>query len=251
MAVAVKIHPTVNMINLDSDFHSIFSEKGKFRPSHSNWELFHELEELFISTRQLLLDNEHNHVWQQLKGFFEQDILLREQIAKELMPSSDTDYNPLNSQIDFLIEYQGMYNNFRLRLLVDIANLLVDKYDRAIYNYPIDLQKGGKLAHEAQLLYSYYFSYIQDFYTEEQGFQYQIYHEAINAFNAVKISGERSVAKMTSKILELESMFEKKGSDLEIKKNFVIKSSKMSDLDKVRILSYKINSKKLENSIFC
>ena len=106
------------------------------------------------------------------------------------------------------------------------------------------------MAHEAHLLYQYYTSFVGDFYTEEPGFQYQIYHEALDAFNAVKTSGEKSITEMTLHIMELESELESNGiakvESISKQKN----KSTINAMDKIRILAYKINNSKLENAFF-
>jgi hypothetical protein len=232
----------------------IFSNKcyPDYTPKYSKWQLINELKELYIEARQYLLENNHEHVWQALKLFLEQDIYLRGLIAKALRPlETETDEIPSEDELNFLIEYQSMaVNNFRLKLIGDITDLLIDKYDQAISIYEINIQYGSKIAHEASKTYEYYNCRLNEFYTtEEESIQYQLFKDIKEAFDTVKQSGEKNLAQLTAKVLDLENKLAKNHLSNNNSHQIVGKNAKSDFFEDVKLLAYKINNIKLENSL--
>jgi len=183
---------------------TIKTESGKI--IFNNQEKLEELEALYEQAKNYLNLNEHDDVWLIFQLLFKQDLELKEKIAKALMPQSE-DEIVSEEVLTNLIEIQGFFSNFRIRLLEEITNKLIDLYDKSnnFYNSG-DLEKGAYIANLAQNFYRYYSVKLKsNFEAPVDEYKGAMFQECSISLDVVKDSGERNLVEATQSVLRKES----------------------------------------------
>jgi hypothetical protein len=183
---------------------TIKTETGKV--IFNNPEKLEELEKLYEQGKQFLEANEHDDVWLIFQMLFKQDLELKERIASALMPQSEQEI--LSDEVlTNLIEIQGFFSNFRIRLLEEITNKLIDLYDQSnnFYNSG-DLEKGAYIANLAHNFYRYYSVKLKsNFEAPIDEYKGAMFQECSISLDIVKDSGERNLVEATSSVIKRES----------------------------------------------
>lgn len=172
----------------------------------NNQEKLEELEKLFEQARQYLEANEHDDVWLIFALLFRQDLELKERIAKALMPQTEEEMIS-EEELTNLIEIQGFFSNFRIRLLEEITNKLIDLYDKSNSFYTSgDLEKGAYIANLAHNFYRYYSVKLKsNFEAPIDEYKGAMFQECSISLDIVKDSGERNLVEATSSVIRREN----------------------------------------------
>lgn len=161
---------------------------------------------MFEKAKQFLDANEHDDVWLIFQLLFKQDLELKEKIAKALMPQSEEEIVS-EEVLTNLIEIQGFFSNFRIRLLEEITNKLIELYDtsNSFYNSG-DLEKGAYIANMAFNFYRYYSVKLKsNFEAPIDEYKGAMFQECSISLDIVKDSGERNLVEATSSVIKRES----------------------------------------------
>lgn len=172
----------------------------------NNPEKLEELEKLFEQAKQYLEANEHDDVWLIFALLFRQDLELKEKIAKALMPQTEEEMIS-EEELTNLIEIQGFFSNFRIRLLEEITNKLIDLYDKSNSFYTSgDLEKGAYIANLAHNFYRYYSVKLKSsFEAPVDEYKGAMFQECSISLDIVKDSGERNLVEATSSVIRREN----------------------------------------------
>ena len=172
----------------------------------NNPEKLEELEKLYEQAKQYLEANEHDDVWLIFQLLFKQDLELKERIAKALMPQSEEEIIS-EEVLTNLIEIQGFFSNFRIRLLEEITNRLIDLYDKSNSFYTSgDLEKGAYIANLAQNFYRYYSVKLKsNFEAPIDEYKGAMFQECSISLDVVKDSGERNLVEATTSVIKREN----------------------------------------------
>ena len=137
---------------------------------------------------------------------FKQDLELKEKIAKALIPQTEEEMVS-EEVLTNLIELQGFFSNFRIRLLEEITNRLIDLYDRSKQFYKWgDLEKGAKIANLAFNFYRYYSVKLKsNFEAPIDEYKGAMFQECSISLDVVKDSGERNLVEATHSVIKRES----------------------------------------------
>lgn len=172
----------------------------------NNQEKLEELEGLFEKAKQYLEANEHDDVWLIFALLFRQDLELKEKIAKALMPQPEDEFVS-EEVLTNLIEIQGFFSNFRIRLLEEITNKLIDLYDKSNSFYLSgDLEKGAYIANLAFTFYRYYSVKLKsNFEAPVDEYKGAMFQECSISLDVVKDSGERNLVEATTSVIKREN----------------------------------------------
>ena len=189
----------------------------------TNQDLLHELEATYNKALQRLIAEDHEDVWEIFKVLFEQDLETKESVAKALMPQADEELNISEEELGNLIELQGFYSNFRIRLLEEVSAVLVKIYDKASEVVTYNLEEGGRLASKAANFYKFYSVRLKHFEAPLDEYKGKMYIECTGTFDVVKISGERNLKELTQAVIikekEVIKELEKQVSDENFENN--------------------------------
>lgn len=175
------------------------------KPIFNNQKKLDELTQIYDAAIKFLNAGEHDEVFESFSLFFEQDLELKEEIAKALMPQSHDEMVP-EETLTNLIELQGFASNFRIRLLEAIAGKLIDLFDKSNNFFQSgDLEKGAVITNQAQSLYNFYTVRLKRYEAPLDDYRGAMYHECKSSLDIVKSSGERNLAELTHSVLERES----------------------------------------------
>lgn len=157
---------------------------------------------IYSEARFALLNNNHLKVWQCYSKLSTQDKSLRGALEK-MIRHNPTDSNPeVEGEISRILKEQGFFNKIRLKLLQDITNLLVDRYQEASLVLSSDVVKASELINTAQRIYEYYISNLQDFADTKDRFEQEIYRSGYQVLSVVYQFGQRVNDQMTQRIME-------------------------------------------------
>lgn len=176
----------------------------------TNQTLLHELETVYNKALKSLELEDHDSVWDVFKVLFEQDLETKEKIAQALMPQEEGD-TVSEEELQELIELQGFYSNFRIRLLEEVSSLLVDIYEQASKMVSMNLNEGGRLAQKAQNFFKVYTVRLKHFEAPIDEYKGKMFMECTGTLEVVKISGERNLKEMTEAVLAKEKEVKEQG----------------------------------------
>ena len=161
---------------------------------------------MYEQAKQYLEANEHDDVWLIFQLLFKQDLEFKEKIAKALMPQSEEEI-VAEEVLTNLIELQGFFSNYRIRLLEEITNKLIDLYDKSNSFYTSgDLEKGAYIANLAQNFYRYYSVKLKsNFEAPVDEYKGAMFQECSISLDIVKDSGERNLVEATSSVIRREN----------------------------------------------
>lgn len=179
------------------------------KPIFNNQAKLEELNKIFNTATIFLDASEHDQVWEAFTLFFEQDLDLKEQIAKALMPQSDEEFIS-EETLTNLIELQGFSSNFRIRLLEAIAGKLIDLFDKSnMFFQTGDIEKGAIITNQAQNLYNFYTVRLKKYEAPLDDYRGAMYFECKTSLDIVKSSGDRNLAEMTHSVINRENEVKK------------------------------------------
>lgn len=172
----------------------------------NNVEKLQELEALYEQAKQFLNANEHDDVWLIFQLLFKQDLELKEKIAKALIPQSEEEMVS-EEVLTNLIELQGFFSNYRIRLLEEITNKLIDLYDKSNQFYKSgDLEKGAYIANLAHNFHRYYSVKLKsNFEAPIDEYKGAMFQECSISLDVVKDSGERNLVEATHSVIKREN----------------------------------------------
>ena len=196
--------------NFTSQSKQLFSEISKIEPlTHklifNNQAKLDEYNAVYESAIKFLNAGEHDEVFEAFALFFEQDLKLKEEIARALMPQSQDEFVS-EETLTNLIELQGFASNFRIRLLEGIAGKLIDLYDQSNNFFQSgNLEKGAMLTNKATSLYNFYVVRLKRYEAPLDDYRGAMFFECKSSLDVVKASGDRNLAQMTNSVLQRES----------------------------------------------
>lgn len=116
------------------------------------WEITDRLQELYVRTRWLLLQEEPVCVWHTLITFIKYEVNLRHIVENQ----------PLSQELlTNLNKIQKYYNLYRIRLLKDISLLFLDYYERAGSYMRINPDVGNHFLHRAQKFINFFINNLK------------------------------------------------------------------------------------------
>jgi len=114
-------------------------------------------------------------------------------------------------ELQELIELQGFYSNFRIRLLEEVSSLLVDIYEQATKMVSMNLDEGARLAQKAQNFFKVYTVRLKRFEAPIDEYKGKMFMECIGTLEVVKLSGERNLKEMTDAVIAKEIEVKEQG----------------------------------------
>ena len=113
-----------------------------------------ELQKMYDQAIKLLADDQHEKCQEIFNFFFQNDIKLKEKLAKAFAPASGHVMDP--EKMQSLIELQALYNSYHLNLFNAITDHLIESFQKSLKIMDENLEDGSKTSFEAQKLVRFY-----------------------------------------------------------------------------------------------
>ena len=174
--------------------------------------LRNELQKLYDEALGLLHKNQHEKVQEIFNFFFQNDIKLKEKLAKAFSPKN-ADHMMDPEKMQSLIEMQAMYNNFHLNLFNQITDHLIDSFQNALKLMDQNLDEGSKASFEAQKLVRFYEVKLDKLMAPIETIQGSLYNDLKESYKTIIGRRNEMVSKLAQKVLTKESELMEKTSN--------------------------------------
>ena len=163
-----------------------------------------ELQKMYDQALELLAQEEHEKVQEVFNFFFQNDIKLKEKLARAFAPS-ESDHVMDPEKMNSMIELQAIYNSFHLNLFNAITDHLIDSFQRALTLMDKNLEEGSKVSFESQKLVRFYEVKLDKLMAPIETIQGSLYNDLKESYTTIIGRRNDMIAKITQKVLTKES----------------------------------------------
>lgn len=162
-----------------------------------------EIEEMYDFSLKNLKAEKHNQVNDVFTYLFQNDIRLKEKLAKAFMPGEDgVVMDP--DKIQSLIEMQALHNSFHLNLFNSITDHLIEKFKIALEFMDKNLEDGSKISFEAQKLVRFYEVKLDKLMAPIDTLQGSTYNDLKESYKSVTVRRNEMIMQITQKVIQKE-----------------------------------------------
>lgn len=159
-----------------------------------------ELQKMYDEAITLLSQEEHEKVQEIFTFFFQNDIKLKEKLAKAFAPSN-TGYVMDPEKMQSLIELQALHNSFHLNLFNQITDHLIDSFQKSLELMDKSLEEGSKASFEAQKLVRFYEVKLDKLMAPIETIQGSLYNDLKESYTTIIGRRNDMISKITQKVL--------------------------------------------------
>ena len=171
-----------------------------------------ELEEMYNFALDQLKKNQHERVNEIFTYFFENDIRLKEKLAKAFSPKDESQIiNP--EKMQSLIILQSMHNNYHLNLFNSITDQLIDMFQEALKQMEDNLEEGSRISFEAQKMVRYYEVKLEKLMAPIETIQGSLYNDLKQSYKLITNRRNDMITKFTQKVIAKETELMEKNQE--------------------------------------
>ncbi len=178
---------------------TLFMSNGQDQGSLKN-----ELQKVYDQALILLEEEQHEKVQEIFNFFFQNDIKLKEKLAKAFSPS-ENDHIMDPEKMQSLIELQALHNSFHLNLFNKITDHLIESFQRALELMDRSLEEGSSASFEAQKLVRFYEVKLDKLMAPIETIQGSLYNDLKESYTTIIGRRNDMISKIAQKVLTKEA----------------------------------------------
>lgn len=164
-----------------------------------------ELQKMYNESMDHLQKAQHDRVQELFNYFFNNDMRLKEKLAKAFMPDEDGNVTPMDPEkMQSLIELQATYNAFHLNLFNTITDYLIEKFKEALQVMDQNLEEGSKISFEVQKTVRFYEVKLDKLMAPIDTFQGSTYNDLKASYEAVTNRRNEMITQSAQKVIAKE-----------------------------------------------
>ena len=173
--------------------------------------LKNELQKMYDQAINLLAEEQHENCQEIFNFFFQNDIKLKEKLAKAFAPTTDHIMDP--EKMQSIIELQALYNSYHLNLFNAITDHLIESFQKSLKLMDENLEDGSKASFEAQKLVRFYEVKIDKLMAPINTIQGSVYNDLKESYTTIIGRRNEMITKLTQKVLAKETELMEKSNN--------------------------------------